>query len=75
MEGLALAVTLLETLDSTGGVYELLLAREERVAGVADLQAQVLFGRVGLERIAAGADGRHQVQLGMYVLLHDVDLD
>src|SRR5581483_11109405 len=45
-----------EPLDAAGGVHELLLAREERVAARADLEAQLLaLGGAGLPRGAARA--------------------
>ena len=48
-------VPLLEALDASGGVDQLLLAGEERMAGGADLQAHLVLGGVGLEGVAARA--------------------
>src|ERR1017187_5105809 len=51
----------LETVDTAGGIHQLLLAREERVAGGADFHADVAFvRRLGLERVAAGANHVHR---------------
>jgi hypothetical protein len=63
-------VAALEALHAAGGVDQLLLAGEERVAVVADLQPQLVLGRLRLEGVAAGTDGGHRVQLGVDVLLH-----
>ena len=52
------AVAALEALDAAGGVDELLLAGEERVAGAADLQPQLVFRRV----LNAGTAARVQVE-------------
>jgi len=60
---LALAVALSETLDSASGIHELLLAGEEGVTDVADLQTQLLLGGVGLERVATRTDSGDQMQL------------
>src|SRR6185369_5217855 len=43
------AVALFEPLHATGGVNQLLLAGEERMAGGADLGVDLLAGRTGLE--------------------------
>jgi hypothetical protein len=52
----ALAILLAETLDSTGGIHDLLLAGVERVARRTDLDVQWLaVRRLGLERVAAAA--------------------
>src|SRR2546427_4732714 len=56
------SVLLLEALDAPPRVDELLLARVEGVALRADLDLQLGFGRLRLERVAAGtADGRQDV--------------
>src|SRR4029453_12067428 len=59
-----------ETLDAAGGVDELLLAREERVALGADLETQVLARRPGHELLAASAADGHFLVFGMDALLH-----
>jgi hypothetical protein len=46
-------VAALEALDTTTGVYELLLAREEGVALVAKLRVKLGFGRAGRKAVAA----------------------
>jgi hypothetical protein len=71
LEKLPVAVALSETLDATRGVDELLLASEEGVAGVADLQPQLFLGGISLERIAASTGRGYQMQLGMNVFPHD----
>ena len=48
----ALAVLPVEALDAAGGVDELLLAREERMARRADLDVDVLLGGAGLDDVA-----------------------
>src|SRR5262249_36295949 len=48
-------VLLLEALDPAGGVHELHLAGEERVAGRADLDRDRLLGAAGGELVAAAA--------------------
>jgi len=71
---LTLAVALTEALDATRGVDELLFAGEKRVAGVADLQPQLFLGGVGLKGVAAGAGRGYQMELGMNVFPHGLDL-
>src|SRR3954468_10602002 len=66
-------VPLLEALDASGGVDQLLLAGEERVAGGADLQAHLVLGGMGLEGVTARAVHGHHVQRGMHVFLHGRD--
>jgi len=46
-----------EPLDAAFRVDQLLLAREERVAGVADFEMEFLLGRAGLELVPARATG------------------
>ena len=51
-----LSVTLVEAVNASRGVDQLLLAREERVTSRADFYVQVaLLGGSGGERLAAGA--------------------
>src|SRR5215471_1611171 len=62
---------LLEALDATARVDELLLAGVERVALRADLDVQLGLGGACHERVATRAvHGRHDV-LGMDIGLHD----
>src|SRR5436305_6975057 len=66
-----LAVALVEAVNATGGVNQLLLAREERVALRADFDVYVaLLRRARLERVAAGAVNRDVVVVRMNSLLH-----
>src|SRR5947209_18172081 len=68
------SVLLLEALDAPARVDELLLARVEGVALRADLDLQFGFGRLGLERVSAGAaDGRQHV-VGMDARLQGMPL-
>ena len=54
--GVAFGVLAAETLDTTGGVHELLLAGKEGMAGGADFYADVaLVGGAGGEGVTAGA--------------------
>ena len=54
--GWFLAVALVEAIDASRGIDQLLLARKEGMARGADLDVQVaLFGRARLERLAASA--------------------
>ena len=68
------AKTLVEAINTSTGVNQLLLAGIERVALGADLNTNVLLGRTGSKDIAAGtADGGLFV-LGMDTFLHFVHL-
>jgi len=49
-------VALFEFLNSTGGIHHLSLTGEERMAFVAQLDAQTLFGGTDGESIAAGTN-------------------
>src|SRR5258707_12265770 len=66
-------VAALEPLDASGRVDELLLAREERMAGAADLQANLVLGRMSFEGVAARAGDGHHIELGMDAFLHGRD--
>jgi hypothetical protein len=72
--GGGVGVLLGEAFDAAGGVDELLLAGEERVALGADFDAQhvALNSRAGLESIAAGAVNRNGMIVGMYTGFHEV---
>ena len=51
------AISLVKTIDATGGIYQLLFARKERVASRADFYVQVtLASRTGFKGFATGAD-------------------
>src|SRR5512133_279104 len=67
-------VALLEAVDTAGRVDQLLLAREERVAFRADLDAEVALGRTGLPGFAARAVDLNRVVLRMDFCLHVVSL-
>src|SRR5437764_1864868 len=63
-------VLLLELLDAAGGVHELHLTGEERVARRADFDGDVLLGAARGELVAAPAgDGRFHV-LGVNAFFH-----
>ena len=62
--------TLLELVDASAGVNQLLLAGKEGMAIAADFHADVLLGGADLELVAAGTlDGGHLI-LGMNTLFH-----
>ena len=61
----------LEALDAPTGVHQLLLAREERVAGAAQLHVQLRHGGLGREAVAAGAGTGRLAVLGVDVWLHE----
>src|SRR5436190_3828722 len=63
-------VLLLELLQSAGRVDELHLAREERVAGGADFDADGLLGAARLEHVAAAARHGRLVVLRVNAFLH-----
>ena len=71
--GRNVGIFLLEALDATRGVDQLLFAGEERVAVRADFDAEhVAFdGRARLERIAAGAVHRYRMIVGMNTGFHE----
>src|SRR5262249_3510188 len=65
-------VALLEPPDAAGRVDQLLLPREERVAGRAYLDSQVLLRRTGREGVPARAMDHDLDVFGMNALLHGV---
>src|SRR4030095_5376470 len=67
---LGLAVHLVEALDATLGVHELLLPREEWVARRADLDVDRGHGGAGLDDIAAGTGDDGLLVLRMNAFLH-----
>jgi hypothetical protein len=70
MELLA-AVLLAEFINATAGIYHLLLAGEERVAGGADVQTQVTArGGASLKGVTAATGYGNLVVLGMDIRFH-----
>jgi len=59
-----------ESLNASCGIDQLLLAREERVAGGANFHVQVSSSRAGLEGIAADAGDDCFLVIRMYTGLH-----
>ena len=68
------AKTLVEAINPSTGVNQLLLAGIERVALGADLNTNVLLGRTGRKDIAAGTADSGLFVLGMDIFLHFVHL-
>src|SRR5688572_19712644 len=66
------AEALREPLDAAFRIDELLAAREERVAVIADFEVQLRLGRPGVPGRAAGAAGLDLVVLGVNPFLHSV---
>ena len=65
--------TLLEAINTSAGVYQLLLTREEGVALGANVNDDILLGGAGLNDIAAGTADRGLLVLGMmpcFMLFH-----
>ena len=60
-----------EALDAAGGIYQLLLAGEEGMAGGANLNLYILDGRTGLYYIPAGAANFSRFILGMNLRFHN----
>ena len=70
-----LAITFVEAIDAPCGIDQLLLTREERVAGRTDFDVQVaLAGGAGLERLAAGAANSDFVIFGVNSWFHSWSL-
>lgn len=67
------AIAVVELFDSAAGIHELLLARKEGVALIADINGDDirLLRRAGLERITASAYNFRFSVLGMDRLFHD----
>jgi hypothetical protein len=65
-----LTVLFLESLDATGAVHVLLLAGEKRMAGRANLQVNLAFGRSRVPRLATGATDNGFDIFRMNSLLH-----
>ena len=68
------AVTLLELINTSAAVNELLAAGVEGVALGADLNGDVLLGGAGLDDVAAGASDGGLLVIGMDSFLHCVKL-
>ena len=70
--GVALGVFAAEALHAAGGIHELLLAREEGVAGGADFYADVaLVGGAGDKCVPAGAMDSYFTVVWMDRCFHD----
>ena len=70
-----LTVTLVEAIDASCGIDQLLFAGKERVAGRTDFDVQVTFaGRASLERLAARAGNGYFVVFGMNSWFHSSSL-
>ena len=74
LDPLLQAETLVEAIDTSTGVNQLLLAGIERVALGADLNTNLLLGGAGGESVATGATDRGLFVLGMDTFLHFVHL-
>ena len=68
------AETLVETINASTGVNQLLLAGIERVALGADLNADVLLGGAGRKDVATGTANGSLFVIGMDTFLHFVHL-
>ena len=68
------AKSLVETVNTSTGVNQLLLAGIERVALRADFNADLLLGGAGREDVATGAANRSLFVLGMDTFSHVVHL-
>ena len=64
--------TLLEAINTSAGVYQLLLAREEGVALGANVNDDILLSGASLNDIAASATNGRLLIIGMDALLHVV---
>src|SRR5262245_14439330 len=70
LDGLGLGHALLELVDATGGIDELLLAGIERVADIANSKENGGPGGPGLDHVAAGATNLRCLVLRMDVRFH-----
>ena len=66
--------SLVETINTSTGVNQLLLAGVERVALGADFNSDVLLGGTGSKHVATGTANRGLFVLGMESFLHVVHL-
>ena len=66
------SVSFLELIDTSAGIHQLLLAREERMAVAANIHLHdvPVFRGSRLERSAAGTNYRYFVIFGMYIGFH-----
>ena len=67
-------VSLFESVYSSAGIDELLLAGKERMALRADIDMEILLGGTGLEGRTASALNGSLLVLRMYAFLHDFHL-
>ena len=70
MDLLLQAEALVEAINTSTGVNQLLLAGIERVALGADLNGDVLLGGAGLDDVAAGASDGGLLVIGMDSFFH-----
>jgi hypothetical protein len=70
LEGVGSAELLAEAFDSAGGVYEFLLAGEEGMADVADIDADFCDGAAGLEGVSARTVGGAEHVTGVNFRFH-----
>ncbi len=64
--------TLLKAINTSAGIYQLLLTGEERVTLRANVNYDILLGRASLDDIAASATNGRLLIVGMDSLLHVV---
>ena len=66
-------VALFELIDTSTGINQLLLAREERMAIAANIYFEnfAFFRRTGFERSSTSASHSYFVIFGMYISLHN----
>ena len=64
--------TLLEAINTSAGIYQLLLTGEERVTLRANVNDDVLLGRASLNDVATSATNGRLLIIGMDALLHVV---
>ena len=69
--GWFLAVALVETIDASGCVHQLLLSGEERMTFVADFYLKVTDGGTGLKCVAANARHRGSQIRRMNIFSHE----
>ena len=67
-------VALLEAVNTSAGIDELLLAREKRMALGANINTKILLGRGSLDNLAASTTDRCFLILGMDALFHSCHL-
>ena len=65
------AETLLEAIDASAGIHQLLLAGEERMALGADINLQLLLRAAGFKRLTAHAANDGLAVLGMDSFFYD----